>query len=568
MHDNNEFDVAVVGYGPTGEMASILLGQMGYRVAAFERWPAVYPLPRAVHYDDEIARVFQLAGVSDEVREITQPVPDFYEWRNKDGEVLLRIDWSQQGLSGWPVANFFSQPELQKVLGEKAQSLPTVEVNWGWEAQEISHHDDHVELTVRKGHPGPAGQWIPEEETRTVRTRYLIGADGANSFVRRHMGAPVTDLGFNFDWLILDVIPHEEREWSPMNWQLCDPERPTTIVSGGPGRRRWEFMRLPGETIEDLNTTETAWRLLEPWGRNPENTTLERHVVYRFQARWGESWRQGRLLLAGDAAHLMPPFAGQGMCSGLRDAVNLAWKLDLVLSGKASDTILNTYESERLVNVRHFIDFSVELGSLQCVTDPQEAAERDERMIASREDPSVAPPIPNPPHRLGPGLLHEGDPLVGALSVQGRVRFGERTGLFDAVVGRGWTVLSPVADPRDVLEEEELAFLDGIGGRLVRVAPEGASGDGTVVDLEEKYIDWFEGAGVEAIVVRPDFYVYGTARTMEELPRLVSSLQAALGRPDEHPSPAEAGVSRRQPPLYDATPEPPRPQDSDPAGLS
>lgn len=261
----------------------------------------------------------------------------------------------------------------------------------------------------------------------------------------------------------------------------------------------------------------------------------------------------------------MPPFAGQGMCSGLRDAVNLSWKLGLVLSGKASDAILNTYESERLVNVRHFIDFSVELGSLQCVTDPQEAAARDERMIASREDPSEAPPVPNPPHRLGPGLLHEGDPLVGTLSVQGQVRCGERTGLFDDVVRSGWTVISPVADPRDVLEEEQLAFLDDIGVRLARVAPEEASGDGMVVDLEGKYANWFEEASVEAIVVRPDFYVYGTARTVEELPRLVSSLRSALGRPDEHPSPAEAGVSRRQPPLYEDTPEPSRPRDSDAA---
>ena len=272
MHDNSEFDVAVVGYGPTGQMAAILLGEMGHRVGIFERWPGIYPLPRAVHYDDEIARVFQLAGVSDEVREITQRVPDFYEWRNKDDEVLLRLDWSQQGLSGWPVVNFFSQPDLQKVLDEKAKSLSTVEVNRGWEVREISHHDDRVEVTVRKGHPGDAGELIPEGETRTVRARYLVGADGANSFVRRHMGTPVTDLGFDFDWLILDVIPHEEETWSPMNWQLCDPRRPTTIVSGGPGRRRWEFMRLPEETIEELNTAETAWRLLEPWGRPPSGT--------------------------------------------------------------------------------------------------------------------------------------------------------------------------------------------------------------------------------------------------------------------------------------------------------
>lgn len=535
MTTNNDFDVAVVGYGPVGQMASILLGEMGYRVGVFDRWPDIYPLPRAVHYDDEIGRIFQLARLSEEVQEVTDPVPDHYEWRNRDMELLLSIDWSVQGPSGWPVANFFSQPELQRVLSNKAQSLEAVEVNLSWEVQRVAHHADHVELTVRKGHPGEGGTWVPEEETRTVRAGYVIGADGANSSVRRHMDTEVNDLGFNFDWLILDVIPHEDRTWRPMNWQLCDPERPTTIVSGGPGRRRWEFMRLPEESIEELNTKERAWELLEPWGMTPDNATLERHTVYRFQAQWAESWRQGRLLLAGDSAHLMPPFAGQGMCSGLRDAANLAWKLDLILSGKASEEILDTYESERLQNVRGFIDFSRQLGSLQCVTGPEEAARRDERMVAAQKDSSIPPPIPAPPYRIGPGLIQEDQEIAGTLSVQGRVRYGDTEGLFDDVVGTGWVVMSQTADPWEVLDEGQLAFLNDLGAHLVRVAPEGKPGDGAVVDLEGKYTDWFEEAQAEAIVVRPDFYVYGAAATMEEFPRLISSLQSDLRHPDEHP---------------------------------
>jgi hypothetical protein len=167
--------------------------------------------------------------------------------------------------------------------------------------------------------------------------RYVVGCDGANSFVRGTLGATVTDLGFFFDWLIVDVLPHVPKVWCPLNVQVCDPLRPTTLVSGGPGRRRWEFMRLPGEDLDELHRAETAWRLLGPWEVTPENARLERHTVYRFQARWVDTWRRGRLLLAGDAAHQMPPFAGQGMCSGLRDAANLAWKLDLVLAGTARD---------------------------------------------------------------------------------------------------------------------------------------------------------------------------------------------------------------------------------------
>ncbi len=524
---NEVVDVVIVGYGPVGQMAAILLGQKGYHVRVFERWPQIYALPRAVHYDDEIARIFQTAGVTDQVLKVAEAVPDFYEWRNKDGEALLRLDWSGRGLSGWSVANFFAQPQLQAVLDERAKSLPTVEVNQGWEVQRIAEFDDYVEVTAEQGHASQAGEWVPEEETRIVRARYLIGADGANSAVRQHMDTSVTDLGFAFDWLILDIIPHEQRPWRPMNWQLCDPVRPTTIVSGGPGRRRWEFMRLPGETIEELNTSETAWRLLETWGITPENATLERHAVYRFAARWADSWRQGRLLLAGDAAHLMPPFAGQGMCSGLRDTMNLAWKLDLVLSGKATDAILDTYESERLLNVRQFIDFSVELGSIICITDPQAAAERDKRMIKSTEDRTAPPPIPNPPHTLGPGLLRTNDPHSSVLFVQGRVAYAGKSGLFDDVVGQGFSLLSR-GDLPPVLKEDQREFLASIGAHVLHLAQAETTSDGAFIDLEGRYAGWFEENGCEAVLVRPDYYVFGAVGKMEEVSNLVADLQAQL----------------------------------------
>ncbi len=520
-------DVVIVGYGPVGQMAAILLGQQGYRVSVFERWPQIYALPRAVHYDDEIARIFQAAGVTDQVLKVAESVPDFYEWRNKAGEALLRLDWSGRGLSGWSVANFFAQPQLQAVLDERAKSLPTVEVNQGWEVQRIREFDDYVEVTAEQGHASQAGEWVTEDAIRTVRARYLIGADGANSAVRQHMGTSVTDLGFAFDWLILDIIPHEQRPWKPMNWQLCDPVRPTTIVSGGPNRRRWEFMRLPGESIEELNTAETAWRLLEPWKITPDNATLERHAVYQFQARWADSWWRGRLLLAGDAAHLMPPFAGQGMCSGLRDAMNLAWKLDLVLSGKAADAILRTYESERLLNVRQFIDFSVELGSIICITDPQAAAERDKRMISSTADQTTPPPIPPPPHTLGPGILRADDPRSSVLFVQGNVAYAGKSGLFDDVVGQGFSLLAR-EDLARVLKEDQREFLTSIGAHVLHLAQsETANGD-AFTDLEGRYTGWFEANGCEAVLVRPDFYIFGAVRTLKEVPDLVADLQAQL----------------------------------------
>lgn len=521
------FDVVIVGYGPVGQMAAILLGQKGYRVSVFERWPQIYALPRAAVYDDETARIFHAAGATDVVLKVSEPVRGFYEWRNKAGETLLRLERTGPGRSGWPVANFFSQPQLQAVLDTRAKSLPTVEVNQGWEVELIMEHDDSVEVTAQQGHAGQAGEWVPEEAMRTVRARYLIGADGANSTVGQHMGISVTDLGFAFDWLVVDIIPHEQRDWTPMNWQLCDPARPTTIISGGPGRRRWEFMRLPGESIEELNTAETAWRLLEPWAMTPDNAVLERHAVYRFSARWADSWRQGRLLLAGDAAHLTPPFAGQGMCSGLRDAMNLAWKLDLVLSGKASNAILDTYESERLFNVRQFIEFAVALGNVICITDPQAAAERDRRMISLREDQTAAPPIPNPPCTLGPGILRKDDPRSGVLFIQGRVAYEGKSGLFDDVVGEGFSLLAR-GDPARVLREGQREFLDSIGTHVLRLALGETAGGDAFVDLEGLYASWFEENGCGAVLVRPDFYVFGAVSGLEEVPDLVADLQAQL----------------------------------------
>ena len=268
-------------------------------------------------------------------------------------------------------------------------------------------------------------------QTRELRARFAVGCDGANSFVRERIGSGWHDLGFQFDWLVVDVLPSDPAWSGPLNWQLCDPARPTTLVSGGPGRRRWEFMRLPHESADELDGEDAAWRLLAPWGVHPGNAKLERHAVYSFRARWADRWRSGRALLAGDAAHLMPPFAGQGMCAGLRDAANLAWKLDLVLRGAAHEALLDSYASERAPHVSAMIELSVALGRVICVADPAEAAARDPRMSAEararsprsrrrcrRSDPAAS--RPGSPGgralRAGPGATRRSGPVSSTTS--------------------------------------------------------------------------------------------------------------------------------------------------------
>jgi 2-polyprenyl-6-methoxyphenol hydroxylase-like FAD-dependent oxidoreductase len=494
---DGRYDAVVVGYGPVGQTLAILLGQRGWKVGVFEKQRAAYPLPRAVHFDHEVARILQGAGLGAELPRLTVPA-DTYEWRNADGETLLLIGARGTSLSGWPEANMFSQPDLERALDARVRALPSVQVQRGAEVVDLRSGADGVTLGVAGADGG----------RREVAARWVVGCDGANSFVRRHVGSTVTDLGFFFDWLIVDVVPHDDRPWTPINWQLCDPARPTTLVSGGPGRRRWEFMRLPGESVADLDGEAIAWRLLAPWGVTPDTATLERHAVYTFQARWVDRWRSGRLLLAGDAAHQMPPFAGQGMCSGVRDAANLAWKLDLVLAEQAPGAILDTYASERVPQVRQVIEFSIGLGRVICVADRAEASARDAAMIAAARDRGPTPPLPTP--ALGPGLLADGDSLAGHLFLQGEVRRGGASGRFDDVVGRGFVLVSPVADPASRLPPELAAFFASLGGLSAHVAP-----GGPVDDLHGSYARWFAERGVGVVLQRPDFHVFGAAATID-----------------------------------------------------
>jgi 3-(3-hydroxy-phenyl)propionate hydroxylase len=357
----------------------------------------------------------------------------------------------------------FHQPALEHALRGLLTASPLADVRLGWAFEGLTVGADHVDVALRSADGTP----------RSVKARWLVGCDGAASPVRKALGVELDDYGFDEPWLVIDAVVRDGSAIPDLNLQICDPARPTTCVLMGPGRHRWEFMLKPGERPDDVLDDALIGRWLAPWG-GPSALSIDRKAVYRFHGLVARSWRKSRVFLAGDAAHQMPPFLGQGMCSGLRDANNLAWKLAAVLHGEAGEALLDTYQTEREPNVRSIVEQAIAMGRIVCTTDPGVAAQRDAGMLAQRE----AGGGPRPPGAiplLTQGCVLAGSPGAGTLFPQ---PWAEGTRLDDRL-GEGPAVIS----------RQTLGDLGALA------APVGA---------------WLDRHGAEAVLVRPDRFVFGT----------------------------------------------------------
>ncbi len=498
--EDKQYDVIVLGFGPVGQVLALMLGRQGRSVAVCDRWVERYPLPRAVCVDHEIYRVLTANGLGTVLPSISHRGPK-YQWFNANWEELLVIDWSAESISGGSEVNFVHQPTLEAAFREAVSKVPNVHPYLGWEAVTVEQDEElcHLELSREAG------------TKERISARFIVGCDGANSMVRKEIGGTQQDRGFEADWLVIDVLLHDgvtiEQLDIPAAGQYCNPARPTTIVPagvcGGKMFRRWEFMRLPGESVAEMETEAKVWELLSPWA-GPDKVELVRSKVYTFRSLLAEKWRDRRFLLAGDAAHVMPPFMGQGMCSGIRDAWNLAWKLALVLDGKSDDCLLDTYQAERMPHVSQVIDLSIYLGKMICIADPKEAEERD---LAFKT--GAAPPPPAFP-QLTAGLLrrtNQGDLQEGAglLAPHVSVRSSSATGRLDDLAGLGFMMVTTGVSPLKIFDTKTLEALRGVG---MTYAPLGRQ-SGYLRDLDGRLQSFMEDRGWDAMIVRPDFYVYG-----------------------------------------------------------
>ena len=506
------YDVAIVGLGPVGCLATILLAEAGLRVIAFEKEPEVYRLPRAVNLDGEIIRALQPAGYAESVDALMQTMRpgERAGFANSKREWLFGATSRPVGSNGWQPMNMFDQPELEQFLRDTALKYDTVTAQIGAEVTACEDGADYV--TVR------AHNHACDEEHHA---HYVLACDGASSPIRKALNIDWRDLGYDREWLVVDVTVNDKHTLGNDVLQVCDPDRLHTYVPTKDPYRRWEFRLNPGETREDMLREDTIRSLLNRWTPN-DSYTIRRAAVYQFHAATASQWQRGRIFLAGDAAHQTPPFLGQGMNAGMRDVINLGWKIPLVINGACRPDLLATYQAERDAHAHDLVAWAVALGRLMEFVAEQEACER-------RGAPPPEPPADmasagygqgreQPPIRAGVVVSEQvsNDGITGYLFNQPVVSTQSETCKLDTLLGSGFA-LAGFGLNSNQLNTDSRRTVDRLNIRLLDLN-----------DLELKQGKLSKIPQGESVLIRPDKIVYG--HTSESLPvdALLASLAADL----------------------------------------
>lgn len=481
--ENQVFDVAIVGYGPTGATLANLLAKQGLQILVIDREAEIYNLPRAVHFDDETMRVFQTVGIADELSRYTTVNPGM-KFQDQDGAELL--DWPREQTitsHGWNASYRLHQPDLEMLLREQLQKSKRVHEELACQVVNIAEKANCIALSCKHK---------TTDQSTVFYARYVVGCDGANSLVRESICSDMKDFGFCARWLVVDVILKNPRpDLGDHSIQFCDSNRPMTYCRNPGARRRWEITLLDDEADDDITSDNKVWKFLSRW-ITQKDACIERKAVYTFRSAIARQWFKNRLCIAGDAAHLTPPFMGQGMCTGIRDAANLAWKLAAVLHKGADDSLLHSYQAERSPHAQSYIETAIRLGELITSMDKNVALQ-----IASEQSGGKAT-IKSIQPKLGssdflPGINEQADHPIGRPFPQ--VYLQSAQSKFDDNVGYRHALIT----------RERL--LHTLPDDVVSVTAQGNP------ELQAE-LDKFN---VEAMWVRPDRYVAAVSRSVDEL---------------------------------------------------
>ncbi|BBX06839.1 bifunctional 3-(3-hydroxy-phenyl)propionate/3-hydroxycinnamic acid hydroxylase [Mycolicibacterium aichiense] len=502
--------VVIVGAGPTGVSAATALAQYGIDCLVLERWTEVYPQPRAVHLDDEVFRLLAGLGVGEQFAEISRPARGL-QLRDPGMRVLAEFRRENTlSANGYPQANMFDQPELERLLRDNLEKYPNAVLRGDAEVVEvvqISAERARVTFTDRSS-----------GEQHCVETGYVLGCDGANSLVRRAIGAQMDDLKFQQRWLVADVMTDADlAQWDGVH-QVCDPGRAATYMRIGTARYRWEFRLLDDETADDYATLAALYPLIRPWvdGVDPEELDLVRVAEYTFRAQIATRWRRANMFILGDAAHLTPPFIGQGLGAGLRDAMNLSWKLAGVINGWLPGAVLDSYEDERKPHARNLIRFALGVGAAMTAGGRVGDALRrivvpGMHLIPGVRDKAVDSATPG--LRASDLVVKSSGrrQLAGGLCPNPIVADGKR---FDEIVGRRFAVVTAV--PLSTVQRDHM---DRCGATVIAAHP------GT------ELASWLRAGRAAVAAVRPDRTVMmagrNVANVLDAVPAFAPHAQAA-----------------------------------------
>ena len=494
-----DYDVVIVGFGPTGAMASNLLGREDIKILVVDPQSEIYDIPRGVHFDGETMRIFQSIGIADTVMAQSTGNQSL-NFINGRGASLMQVDLSAlPQTAGWPADIFFRQPLVEKHLRDNLEKFDTLSYELGWAVSEMTQHDTHIEVTLHNSATG---------ESKSCTTAYLIGADGADSMVRRLADIELIDFQCDEPWLVVDWELDADIEFARNVYQFCDPKRPGTLVPCAGQHIRWEFMIGPDDDVAAMEAPDAVRKMMQPYLHHlgadisPNQGRILRSKVYHFHALLAAQMRRGRVFLAGDAAHQMPPFLGQGMCAGLRDAENLAWKLAGVLHGRYSPSLLDSYHSERYPHVREVIKQAVQIGEIIQTRNPLKAFARDTYLRAGKLMPKLLSGIEfGQTWQLGDGLLAD-DQAAGRQIPQPRVRQGARHDRLDAFLPSGFCVLALHEQARADLQRVSDAY-PALACQIICAGDDFAADEASLTALRGT-------SDIAGFILRPDRQIYAT----------------------------------------------------------
>jgi len=520
------YDVAIVGYGPVGATLAGLLGKLDLSVAVFEKTKEIYPKPRAVGFDHDAMRLFQRLGVSESIKPYIEPFREEI-YVGVDDRVLQHFKHMEKPYPlTWNPHFTCNQPSIEKVLRDANANLPNIHVALGAEFIRFEQSLDHLKLHIKDSN----------NQSTMCEAKYLIGCDGASSPIRRQIGFEMENFDYDEHWIVVDMKVKKEflTQLPNVNVQYCKPQRPSTMICCPGNHRRWEFMTIPGDNLDDIVSENRIWDLLKPWIK-PSQAEIWRAAAYRFHALVAKEWQDERVFLAGDSAHQTPPFLGQGMCQGLRDAGNLAWKLKHVISNQADESLLETYTQERRPNVLATTKLAKECGLIISERDPQKAKERDEKILSENNGDTKFIPRQELIPPLDSGLIDLSSPLAGSVFPQPIVNlFNKPNILMDDLTEPCFrlVVLEEKISEYEILQINQQAIHLKIKIIILKLnasfTTQTESSTLEVIETLGIIRKWLNKAGCIGAIVRPDHYVYSGIVSSSKIADCMSVLSSQL----------------------------------------